>query len=209
MGDLACPTPSLQPHCSAFITTTSRSASVPRIGTLPQVAVATRGSPSRRPGGQQHPFRLAIRIETTDSPVPCQGLQRAHATFTPDTTRATSRQLPGSGHAERRVLIPRKACSLGFDVIVHIHDASAVVHTCSYSHRLPDPLVAGLLRSRFPPRLLTGMTLRRFGISACTANPEGLPPSLAQHGSCWRPSTSSSRSFQDTPRPEVPVGGTA
>jgi len=28
------------------------------------------------------------------------------------------------------------------------------------------------------------MTLRRFGISACTANPEGLPPALAQHGSC-------------------------
>jgi len=47
----------------------------------------------------------------------------------------------------------------------------------------PDPLIAGLLRSRFPPRLLTGMTLRWFGISACTANPEGLPPSLAQHGS--------------------------
>ena len=81
-----------------------------------------------------------------------------------------------------------------------------MVHTCSSSRRLPDPLVAGLLRSRFPPRLLTGMTLRRFGISACTANPEGLPPSPAQHGSCWRSSTSSSRSFQDTPRPHVPVG---
>jgi hypothetical protein len=27
------------------------------------------------------------------------------------------------------------------------------------------------------------MTLRRFGISACTANPEGLPPSLIEHGS--------------------------
>jgi hypothetical protein len=46
MSDLACPAPSLQPHYRAFITTTGRSASVPRIGTLPQVAVATRGSPS-------------------------------------------------------------------------------------------------------------------------------------------------------------------
>ena len=184
MGDLACPAPSLRPHYRAFITTTSRSTSVPRIGTLPKVAVATRGSPSCRPGGQPHPFRLAVRIETTDSPVPCQGLQRAHATFTPDTARATSRQLPGSGHAEGRVLIPRKACSLGFDVIVHILDASAVVYTRSSSRRSPDPLVAGLLRSRFPPRLLTDMTLQWFGLSACTANPEGLPPSLAQHGSC-------------------------
>jgi len=50
----------------------------------------------------------------------------------------------------------------------------------------------------FPPRLLTDMTLRRFGLSACTANPEDLPPSLAQHGSCWRPSTSPPLSFQDT-----------
>src|ERR1039458_5210797 len=58
--------------------------------------------------------------------------------------------------------------------------------------------MASLFRSRFPPRLLTDMTLRRFGISACTANPEDLPPSLAQHGSYWRLSTSSSRSFQDT-----------
>jgi len=44
------------------------------------------------------------------------------------------------------------------------------------------------------------MTLRRFGISACTAIPEDLPPSLAQHGSCCRSSTSSSLSFQDTHR---------
>ena len=97
-----------------------------------------------------------------------------------------------------------RRAGLGFDVIVHIHDASAVVYACSSSRRLPDPLLASLLRSRFPPRLLTDMTLRWFGISACTANPEGLPPSLAQHGSRWRSSTSSSLPFQDAPRPEVP-----
>jgi hypothetical protein len=61
-------------------------------------------------------------------------------------------------------------------------DASAVVHTRSSSRRTPDPVTPGLFHSRFPHRLLTGMTLRRFGIPACTANPEGLPPSLAQHG---------------------------
>ena len=35
-------------------------------------------------------------------------------------------------------------------------------------------------------------SLRWFGISACTATPEDLSPSLAQHGSCRRSSTSSS-----------------
>jgi hypothetical protein len=64
--------------------------------------------------------------------------------------------------------------------------------------------VTTFLSGHTPPRLLTGMTLRRFGPLACTTSPEDLPPSLAQHGSCWRSSTSSSRSFQDTPRPNVP-----
>jgi hypothetical protein len=62
-----------------------------------------------------------------------------------------------------------------------LFDASAVVYSRSSSRRLPDPLIAGLLRSRFPPRLLTGMTLRWFGFSAYSANPEGLPPSLVRH----------------------------
>jgi hypothetical protein len=98
MGDLACPVPLLQPHYKTFTATTDWSASVPRIGTLPHVALTTQGSPSRRPGCRQHPVKPVVRIEATDSPVPCQGLQRAHATSTPDTARATSRPLPGSGH---------------------------------------------------------------------------------------------------------------
>ena len=99
-----------------------------------------------------------------------------------------------------RAAVPGPRTDPGFDANAISYDASAVVHTRSSSRRSPDPLIAGLLRSRFPPRLLTGMTLRWFGISACTANPEGQPPSLAQHGWCWRPSTSSSLSFQDTRR---------
>ena len=39
-------------------------------------------------------------------------------------------------------------------------------------------------------------SLRWFGISACTATPQDLPPSLAQHGSCRRSSTSSSLPFR-------------
>ena len=39
-------------------------------------------------------------------------------------------------------------------------------------------------------------SLRWFGISACTATTEDLPPSLAQHGSCRRSSTSSALPFR-------------
>ena len=42
---LICPTPSLQPHYRAFTATTSRSAPVPRIGTLPLPVSAGWGSP--------------------------------------------------------------------------------------------------------------------------------------------------------------------
>src|SRR5271157_2536581 len=204
MGDLACPAPWLGPHYRAFIATTGWSASVPRIGTLPHVALATRGSPSRRPGSRQHPCNRSF--------VSRRQILLFHARACNELTPPLHRTPPGprAGSSlapdtpEGRALVPRRDSCPGFDVVVHIFDASAVVYTCSSSRRSPDPLVAGLLPSRFPPRLLTGMTLRRFGISACSANPEGLPPSLTQHGSCWRSSTSSSLPFQDTPVPMVP-----
>jgi hypothetical protein len=85
---------------------------------------------------------------------------RAGSSLAPDTPKDVS-------------LSRGRRAGLGFDVIVHIHDASAVVHTRSSSRHSPDPLVAGLLRSRFPPRLLTDMTLRRFGISAVHGEPRG------------------------------------
>jgi hypothetical protein len=100
---------------------------------------------------------------------------------TPPGPRAGSSLAPST--PEGRPLFPGQITGPGFDVVTVSFDASAVVQPCSSSRRSPDPLFAGLLRSRFPPRLLTDMTLRWFGISACTANPEGLPPSLAQHGS--------------------------
>ena len=51
-------------------------------------------------------------------------------------------------------------------------------------------------------------SLRWFAISACTATPEDPPPSLAQHGSCQRSSTSSSlpfRTYVDAGNSAVPV----
>ena len=71
-------------------------------------------------------------------------------------------------------------------------DASAVVHTCSSSHRTPAPLTARRSTAALTTPALDRRSLRWFGISACTATPEDLPPSLAQHGSCRRSSTSSS-----------------
>ena len=174
----------------------------------PTWPLATRASPSRRPGCRQHPRNRSF--------VSRRQILLFHARACNELTPPLHRTPPGprAGSSlapdtpEERALVPRRDSGPGFDVVVHIFDASAVVYTCSSSRRSPDPLVASLLRSRFPPRLLTGMTLRRFGISACTANPEGLPPSLTQHGSCWRSSTSSSLPFQDTPVPMVPTGGT-
>jgi len=105
--------------------------------------------PIRTPTPELH---LAIGSEATGSPVPCQRLRRAHATYTPDIAKAARRQPldPRMHIASRLPAIPTIA---GFDAIVLHFDASAVVHTCSSSRRVPDPLTAGLLRSRFPPGL--------------------------------------------------------
>jgi len=48
-----------------------------------------------RPGGNLHPFRLVDGFEATGSPIPCQRLRRAHATYTPGTARAACRPPPG------------------------------------------------------------------------------------------------------------------
>ena len=66
------------------------------------------------------------------------------------------------------------------------------------SHTLPRS------RRDFPVSLTTPALnqrrIRWFGTPDCPAIPEGLPPSLAQHGSCQRSSTSLPLSFQDTRR---------
>src|SRR5450759_3857120 len=70
-------------------------------------------------------------------------------------------------------------------------------HTFVFS--LPTcPADNGTFAATLTTPALDRRSLRWFGISACTATPEGPPPSLAQHASCWRASTSSSLYFQDT-----------
>jgi hypothetical protein len=128
----------------------------------------------------------------------------AHDELTPPICRPPPGPQAGSSLAEgtptAAFLCPGTCGPPSFGDIIEPFDTSAVVYSCSSSRRTPDPLTADLFRNRFPPRLLTGMTLRRFGISACTATPEDLPPSQIEHGSFRRSSTSSSLSFQDTHR---------
>ena len=92
----------------------------------------------------------------------------------------------------RRAFVPGPPTDPGFDAIVvsfrcvssgsHMFVFSS--HTCpANSETSPAALTTPALDRR---------SLRWFGISACTATPEDLPPSLAQHGSCRRSSTSSS-----------------
>jgi hypothetical protein len=139
-----------------------------------------------------------VGIGATGSPVPCQRLRRAHATYTPGTARRARRPPPGRGRARLGAPLSRGPLPSPVSMpSLGCFDASAVVHTCSSSRRSPDPLVAGLLRSRFPPRILTGMTLRWFGISACSANPEGQPPSLARHVPWWHVYLITITSLQD------------
>src|SRR5664279_795703 len=59
------------------------------------------------------------------------------------------------------------------------------------------PLTAGLSVSLTTPALNRRRILW-FGTPDCSATPEDLPPSLAQHGSSQRSSTSLPLPFQDT-----------
>ena len=180
-----CPAPSLRPHYRALTATTGRSAPVPRIGTLALAVSAACGSPSR---GQKHRPSLSGRQVLLFHASACDEL-------TPPIHRAPPGPHTGSSPTEgppQRAFVPGPPTDPGFDAIVvsfrcvssgsHMFVFSS--HTCP-AHRETSP--AALTTPALDRR-----SLRWFGISACTATPEDLPPSLAQHGSCRRSSTSSS-----------------
>src|SRR5262249_20910008 len=198
---LVCTAPSLQPHYRTFLTTTSRPVPVPRLGTLPLAVSAACGPPSRSPGNLPRP------------PVSGRQVLLFHASARDELTPPLHRTPPGQhagrplaeGTPSRRAFVPGTMRLPGFDAIVPPIDASAVVHARSSSRRPPDPLTAGPFPQRSPPRLLTGAACGGLGSPACTANPEGLPPSLAQHGSCRRPSTSPHSPFRTHRRTKASV----
>ena len=161
MSDLTCPAPSLQPHYRAFIATTNWSAPVPRIGTLPPRSRGDPGFSLLTTMVPTAPNETGRPCRATDSPVPGQGPQRVHGTTTPNTTRATIRQLPGSGHAmeahprSRKETQPRFRCQGCFSRCVSSSSApgrSADRH----ARRWPIPCGAGggalhRCRSRWQP----------------------------------------------------------
>ena len=134
---------------------TDQSAPVPRVGTLPLTVAAAWGSPSRDQGAGAHfdwpavsrrqvlLFHASANDELTP-PIhrapPGQHAGRLLAHSTPRSGAPSSR-----GHLTTPVSMPS----------FYSFDASAVVHTRSSSRRPPDPLIAGLLPQRSPPRLLT------------------------------------------------------
>ena len=180
-----CPAPSLRPHYRALTATTGRSAPVPRIGTLALAVFAACGSPSR---GQKPWPSLSGRQVLLFHASACDEL-------TPPIHRAPPGPHTGSSPTEdppRRAFVPGPPTDPGFDaIVVSFRCVSSGSHMFVFSsHTRPA-------NSETSPAALTTpaldrRSLRWFGISACTATPEDLPPSLAQHGSCRRSSTSSS-----------------
>ena len=184
-----CPTPSLRPHYRALTATTGRSAPVPRIGTLALAVFAACGSPSR---GQKHRPSLSGRQVLLFHASACDEL-------TPPIHRTPPGPHTGSSPTEgppRRAFVPGPPTDPSFDaIVISFRCVSSGSHMFVFSsHTRPANSETSTAALTTPA--LDRRSLRWFGISACTATPEDLPPSLAQHGSCRRSSTSSSLPFR-------------
>ena len=180
-----CPAPSLRPHYRALTATTGRSAPVPRIGTLALAVFAACGSPSC---GQKPWPSLSGRQVLLFRASACDEL-------TPPIHRAPPGPHTGSSPTEGppwRAFVPGPPTDPGFDaIVVSFRCVSSGSHMFVFSsHTCPANSETSTAALTTPA--LDRRSLRWFGISACTATPEDLPPSLAQHGSCRRSSTSSS-----------------
>ena len=157
------------------------SAPVPRIGTLALAVSAACGSPSRGQGRQVLLFHASACDE-----------------LTPPIHRAPPGPHTGSSPTEgppKRAFVPGPPTDPSFDaIVISFRCVSSGSHMFVFSSHT-RPATARRQPQRSPPRLLTDAACW-FGVSACTATPEDLPPSLAQHGSCRRSSTSSSLPFR-------------
>ena len=184
-----CPAPSLGPHYRALTATTGRSAPVPRIGTRPLAVFAACGSPSR---GQKHRPSLSGRQVLLFHASACDEL-------TPPIHRAPSGPHTGSSPTEgppQRAFVPGPPTDPSFDaIVVSFRCVSTGSHMFVFSsHTRPAHSETSTAALTTPA--LDRRSLRWFGISAPTATPQDPPPSLAQHGSCRRSSTSSSLPFR-------------
>ena len=184
-----CPAPSLRPHYRALTATTGRSAPVPRIGTLALAVSAACGSPSR---GQQRRPSLSGRQVLLFHASACDEL-------TPPIHRAPPGPHTGSSPTEdppQRAFVPGPPTDPSFDaIVISFRCVSSGSHMFVFSSHT-RPATSETSPATLTTPALDRRSLRWFGISACTATPEDLPPSLAQHGSCQRSSTSSSLPFR-------------
>ena len=186
---LNCPAPSLRPHYRALTATTGRSAPVPRIGTLTLAVSAACGSPPR---GQKRRPSLSQRQVLLFCASACDELTPPIHRAPPGPHTANS---PTEGPPQR-AFVPGPPTDPSFDaIVISFRCVSSGSHMFVFSsHTRPA-------HSETPPAALTTpaldrRSLRWFAISAPTATPQDLPPSLAQHGSCRRSSTSSSLPFR-------------
>ena len=162
---------------------------MPRIGTLALAVFAACGSPSR---GQLPRPSLSGRQVLLFHASACDEL-------TPPIHRAPPGPHTGSSPTEgppRRAFVPGPPTDPSFDaIVVSFRCVSSGSHMFVFSsHTRPAHSETSTAALTTPA--LDRRSLRWFGISACTATPEDLPPSLAQHGSCRRSSTSSSLPFR-------------
>ena len=96
----------------------------------------------------------------------------------------------------RRAFVPGPPTDPSFDaIVISFRCVSSGSHMFVFSSHTP-PRYSETSPAALTTPALDRRSLRWFGISACTATPEDLPPSLAQHGSCRRSSTSSSLPFR-------------
>ena len=108
----------------------------------------------------------------------------------PPDVETDSRRAP-TGSGDRPPRSPRSRAG----IVVSFRCVSSGSHMFVFSsHTRPAHSETSTAALTTPA--LDRRSLRWFGISACTATPEDLPPSLAQHGSCRRSSTSSSLPFR-------------
>ena len=162
---------------------------MPRIGTLALAVFAACGSPSR---GQLPRPSLSGRQVLLFHASACDEL-------TPPIHRAPPGPHTGSSPTEgppRRAFVPGPPTDPSFDaIVVSFRCVSSGSHMFVFSsHTRPAHSETSTAALTTPA--LNRRSLRWFGISACTATPEDPPPSLAQHGSCRRSSTSSSLPFR-------------
>ena len=119
--------------------------------------------------------------------------------LTPPIHRTPPGPHTGSSPTEdppKRAFVPGPPTDPSFDaIVISFRCVSSGSHMFVFSsHTRPAHRETSTATLTTPA--LDRRSLRWFGISACTATPEDLPPSLAQHGSCRRSSTSSSLPFR-------------